>query len=68
MMENYTEPDFRLFCFIEFFLLSLFAVNSRLIARGAYVGAMHPLQIWMHPLGICKISKTYMMVSPLNNV
>ena len=27
--------------------------------------AIHPLQIWVHPLGISKISKTDMMISPL---
>jgi hypothetical protein len=26
-----------------------------------------PQQIWMHPLGICKISKTNMLISPLKS-
>ena len=30
--------------------------------------AMHPLQIWMDPPGICKVSNTNMLISPLNNV
>jgi len=29
------------------------------------VGAVTLLQIWMHPLGICKISKTNMHISQL---
>jgi hypothetical protein len=29
------------------------------------LGAMHPLQVWMHPPGICKISKTDILISPL---
>jgi hypothetical protein len=28
----------------------------------------HPLQIWLRPLGICKISKTNMLTSPLKDV
>jgi len=32
------------------------------------VRAIHPQQIWFYPLGICKISKTNMLVSPLTNV
>jgi len=34
-------------------------------SQGVQVGAMHPLQIWMHPLGICKISQTNMLISQL---
>jgi hypothetical protein len=26
------------------------------------------VQIWMHPVGICKISKTNMLISPLKNM
>jgi hypothetical protein len=29
------------------------------------MGAVHPLQIWMHPLGICKIEKKNMLISML---
>jgi hypothetical protein len=29
------------------------------------VGAVYPLQICMHPLGICKMAKTNMLISPL---
>jgi hypothetical protein len=42
--------------------------SERLCRRGFQVGAMHPLQIWMHPLGIYKISKTNILISPLKNV
>jgi hypothetical protein len=40
-------------------------VARRPIARGVQ---MHPLQIRMHPSGICKISKTNMLISPLEYV
>jgi hypothetical protein len=36
---------------------------SRLLARGVEVGAMYPLQIWVHPLAICKISETNTLIS-----
>jgi len=36
-------------------------MNGGRVARGVQVGAVHPL-------GICKISKTNMLVSPLKNV
>jgi hypothetical protein len=29
------------------------------------VGAINPLQIWMSPLGICKISEANMLTNPL---
>jgi len=29
------------------------------------IGAVHSLQIWMHPLGIRRISNTKMLISPL---
>jgi len=29
------------------------------------MGAVHPLQIWMHPLEICKTEKKNMLISPL---
>jgi hypothetical protein len=29
------------------------------------VGAVHPLQIWIYPLGITKISRTNVMISPI---
>jgi hypothetical protein len=32
------------------------------------VGAMQPLQIFMHPLGICKISKVILLTNLLKNV
>jgi hypothetical protein len=32
---------------------------------GVQVGAVRPLQNLMHPLGICKISKTSILISPL---
>jgi hypothetical protein len=35
---------------------------------GVQVGAMHLLQIWMHRLGICKISKINLLISRLKNV
>jgi hypothetical protein len=41
------------------------ASTSRHIVRGLQVGALHPLQTWMHPLGICKISKTDVLISSL---
>ena len=39
--------------------------RTKVVARRAQEGATHPLQIWMHPLGIFKISRTNMMISPL---
>ena len=38
------------------------------VASEVQVGAMHPPQIWMHPLGICKMPNTNMLISPLKNV
>ena len=32
---------------------------------GVQVGAVRPLQNLMHPLGICKISKTNLLISPI---
>jgi hypothetical protein len=45
-----------------------YVVISGLVPRGVQVDAMHPLQTWMHRLGICKISKTNMLISPLKNL
>jgi len=39
-------------------------MSSRSVATEVHLGAVHPLQIWMHPLGICKMSKTNMLISP----
>jgi hypothetical protein len=33
--------------------------------QGVHIGAMHPQQIWMHPLRFCKISKTNLLIRPL---
>jgi hypothetical protein len=38
---------------------------SRGTTSGMQVSAMHPLQILLHPLGICKISKANMLISLL---
>jgi len=35
-------------------------------SQGMQLGAVHPLQIWMHPPAICKISKTNMLISQLH--
>ena len=40
-------------------------VSTRPVARWVQVGALHALQIWMQPLGICKISNTNTLISPL---
>jgi hypothetical protein len=32
------------------------------------VGAIHPLKISLHPLGICKIYKINMLITTLKNV
>ena len=42
-------------------------VQYRPVARGVQVTAMHPLQIWMHTLAICKLSKTNMLISLLKD-
>lgn len=42
--------------------------TRRPVARGVQVGAMHPVHIWMHPIGIRKMSKTIKLSSPLRNV
>jgi hypothetical protein len=44
------------------------AISTRSVARGVQVGAVHPLQIWMHPLWICKISETNTFISPLKDM
>jgi len=36
---------------------------TRPAAKGVQVSAMHPLQIWLHPPAICKISKTNMLIN-----
>jgi len=36
--------------------------NSRPIIRGVQVGTLHPLKIWLHPPGICKMSNTNMLI------
>jgi len=41
---------------------------SRPVARGVQMDAMHPLQIWLNPLWICKISKTDTPISLLKNL
>jgi hypothetical protein len=33
--------------------------------KGVQVSAMHPLQTWLHPPAICKISKTNMLINQL---
>ena len=38
------------------------------VARGVQLDAAHPLQIWMRPLWLSKISKTNTLISPINNV
>jgi len=46
-----------------------YMLQSMPVAKAAIqVGAVSPLQIWMHPLGICKISNTNMLVSQIKNV
>jgi hypothetical protein len=35
------------------------------LTHGVQLGAMHSLQTWMHPPGICKMSKTNMLIIPL---
>jgi len=42
-------------------------VQYRPVTRGVQVTAMHPVQIWMHTLEICKLSKTKMMISLLKD-
>ena len=37
-------------------------------ARSFQVAETHQLQIWMHALGICKISKTNMPINPLKDI
>jgi hypothetical protein len=37
-------------------------VLIRALARGVQLGALHRLEIWLHPLGTCRISKTNMLV------
>jgi len=38
------------------------------LATGVEVAALHPLQIWLHTQGICEISKTDILISPLKDV
>ena len=38
------------------------------LATGVQVTALNPLQIWLHPQGICEISKTDILISPLKDV
>jgi hypothetical protein len=40
-------------------------VHGRAVAIGVQEGAMQEVQIRMHPLGVCKISKANMLISPL---
>ena len=44
---------------------SVNSVEERPIVRGVQVGTMQPLKIRLHPSGICKISKTDMLIRPL---
>jgi hypothetical protein len=41
---------------------------SRPVGRGLRMGAMFPLQIWIDPLGICRISKKNMLIIQLKHV
>ena len=51
-----------IFSHTEHVILLDLIVLIRPLARGVEVGALQPLQIWLHPLGICKISKTNMLM------
>ena len=48
--------------FLEFFFHSVYqrhifrGLQIRSVGKRVQVGAIHPLRIWMHPLGICKVS------------
>jgi hypothetical protein len=47
---------------------SHFYTEGKPVARGVKLATMHPLQIWMHPLGIRKISNTNKLISALKTV
>jgi len=40
-------------------------LSTRPTAKGVQLSAMHPLQIWLHPPAICKISYTNMLINQL---
>jgi hypothetical protein len=42
--------------------------SARPVARRMQVGTTHPLRIWIHPLGIFKVSKGNIFISPLKSV
>ena len=44
----------------------LLDVGSRVPAKEGQPGALHPLQISLHPLGICKMSETKMLIRSEN--
>jgi hypothetical protein len=50
-------------------LVRPFNMRHRPVARGGACGcALHPIHILLHPLGICKISKTNMLILPVMDV
>ena len=51
-----------------FSLMTGSCLQSGPLARGVQVGAIDARQIWIHPLGLCKTSKTNTPISPLTNV
>jgi len=74
--DRWPELDFRqrhtFLCI--FYVHSISVPNSALytagkpVARGVQVGALYPLKIWMHLLGICKMSNTNALIRSLKNV